>query len=229
MITQIEIVSGPYQGQRFELSENMTLGRSSTDIIIQDSKVSARHAQVKRDEKGLLILVDLESSNGIRINGQRVKKVSLIQGVTFEIGRTLFRVIETQNSHYAEHGSKVKWRTLLKAKLEDPRIFNGLAPSDVTYFSQPLTLSFIKGIQADQEIILGYGPRKIGSDSLDVELLDKDAPSLAFTLKTKGGFVEIENISTAGVMLNNLPFKSDILKEGDLITVGNTVIKVSYR
>lgn len=94
-------------------------------------------------------------------------------------------------------------------------------------FSPALRLYFIQGIQTDEEIILGYGPRQAGSDSLDIELLEDEAPRQAFELHPGPGAVEIRVLSPQ-VSLNNKPVKSEILKDGDLIGLGNTLIKVSY-
>lgn len=50
-----------------------TIGRSSeSDIVIDDESVSRRHAQIGMDSHGVLSIVDLGSSNGTFVDGQRV-------------------------------------------------------------------------------------------------------------------------------------------------------------
>ncbi len=95
-------------------------------------------------------------------------------------------------------------------------------------FSPALKLTFVQGAQSDQEIILGYGPRKAGADCLDIDLLDEDAPKEAFELLPGPGMVEIKISSPDRVKLNNSTLDADMLKDGDLISFGKTIIKVSY-
>ncbi|MFA5478659.1 MAG: HD domain-containing phosphohydrolase [Candidatus Muiribacteriota bacterium] len=51
----------------------VSIGRVATnDIIFDDVKVSRNHARISGDNKGSFVIEDLESSNGIFINGRRV-------------------------------------------------------------------------------------------------------------------------------------------------------------
>lgn len=51
----------------------ITVGRASdNDVVIQDPKVSRHHAQIVQQDDGSICLIDLESSNGTFVNGNRV-------------------------------------------------------------------------------------------------------------------------------------------------------------
>ncbi len=64
------------------------LGRSKDcDIQIMDPNVSRRHAEI-RAEDGTFMIVDLGSTNGIEVDGKRVKKLVLADGTRFTIGST---------------------------------------------------------------------------------------------------------------------------------------------
>lgn len=228
MVTFIEIMDGPNEGSRFKVEEGLTLGRSKADIIIKDGKVSSTHAQFALDGKGQYVLQDLDSSNGIHINGRRVKKVALLQGVIFELGRTQFKVVQVEEEIAIDFSRLITWRSILKDRL-------GAAPSSeespalqIQAFSPALRLQFIQGIQTDEEIILGYGPRFAGADSLDIELLDEEAPKEAFEFHAGPGMVQIKVTSPGRVTLNNRTVTAEMLKDGDTICVGNTLIRVSY-
>ena len=53
--------------------DQFSIGRdASCDLAIADMTVSRRHAQLERTEDGWL-LTDLESTNGTRVNGWRVR------------------------------------------------------------------------------------------------------------------------------------------------------------
>lgn len=228
MVTFIEIIVGNNEGSRFKVDEGVTLGRSKADIVIKDPKVSSSHAQIHLDGKGQYVLVDLDSSNGIHISGRRVKKVALLPGVIFEIGRTQFKVVQIEDANADDFSRFVTWRTIAKEAVSGMDLKNRTVDGFPQSFTPPVRLSFVQGIQADQEIVLGYGPRRAGSQSLDIELLDEDAPKEAFEIHPVAGQAEIKIKAPGRVTINNTSRTADILHDGDLITVGNTIIKVSY-
>lgn len=229
MVTFIEIMTGVNAGSRFRLQEGTTIGRSTADIVVQDPKISATHAQVAFDGKGQLVLVDLDSSNGIRINGRRVKKVALISGVSFELGRTQFKIQMVEEEQVVEPDPVITWRGALKVQLQVlSEISSSSAPPKLKSFSPAIKLTFVQGIQADQEIILGYGPRVAGYGALDIELLDEAAPKIAFELLPGPGAVKLKVLAPGQVKLNDATLDAETLKDGDLISTGNSRIKVTY-
>ncbi|UXR65711.1 FHA domain-containing protein [Bdellovibrio bacteriovorus] len=228
MVTFIEIMDGPNEGSRFKVEEGLTLGRSKADIIIKDGKVSSTHAQFALDGKGQFVLQDLDSSNGIHINGRRVKKVALLPGVIFELGRTQFKVVTVEEELALDFSRLITWRSILRDRLGDIAAPENPPKVSLQSFSPALRLVFVQGIQTDEEIILGYGPRSAGADSLDIELLDEEAPQDAFELHPGPGMVEIKIKAKGRVTLNHKTIDAEMLKDGDLISVGNTLIKVNY-
>lgn len=228
MITFIEVLDGPNEGSRYKVEENLTMGRSKADIIVKDPKASSTHAQFVLDGKGQFVLMDLDSSNGIHISGRRVKKVALLSGVIFEIGRTQFKVVTVEEEVAIDFSRLITWRSTLKDRLLTLEKPENKSPPTLQGFSPALKLTFIQGVQTDEEIILGYGPRSAGADSLDIELLDDDAPKEAFELHPGPGMVEIKIKASGQVNLNNKSVQTEMLKDGDLISFGNTLIKVTY-
>jgi hypothetical protein len=66
----------------------VVLGRSrECDIQVEDPNVSRRHAELRQEGSSYWI-VDLESTNGIEVNGRRVKRAKLEDGDTFTVGST---------------------------------------------------------------------------------------------------------------------------------------------
>jgi pSer/pThr/pTyr-binding forkhead associated (FHA) protein len=64
------------------------IGRSKDcDIQVNDPNVSRRHAEVRRAGDSY-VLVDLDSTNGVEVNGKRVNGVDLSDGSRFTIGST---------------------------------------------------------------------------------------------------------------------------------------------
>lgn len=91
----LEVVSGPLDGKTWEFERQITIGRDESvaeACITIDRYISRRHAQL-RDEAGSLVLSDLESRNGTRLEGRTVTaEVALNVGEAFVVGRTLLRV-----------------------------------------------------------------------------------------------------------------------------------------
>jgi hypothetical protein len=77
------------EGRRNVLGGNrVVVGRSrEADIVLADPNVSRRHAELRRDEGGWHV-VDLGSTNGIKVNGRRVDQAGLSPGDHITIGVT---------------------------------------------------------------------------------------------------------------------------------------------
>jgi len=66
----------------------VVLGRSKEcDIRLSDPNVSRRHAEIRPEGIGWTV-VDLDSTNGIEVDGKRVKELELIDGARFTVGTT---------------------------------------------------------------------------------------------------------------------------------------------
>ncbi len=66
----------------------VVIGRSrECDIQIEDANVSRRHAEIRQEGTSYWI-VDLDSTNGLEVNGQHLKRAKLEPGDTFTIGST---------------------------------------------------------------------------------------------------------------------------------------------
>jgi pSer/pThr/pTyr-binding forkhead associated (FHA) protein len=78
-----------WNGERREVDkQRIVLGRSrDCDIQLADPNVSRRHAEL-RQEGATFWIVDLESTNGVEVNGKRVKRAKLDDGDTFTVGST---------------------------------------------------------------------------------------------------------------------------------------------
>ena len=75
-------------GRTWRISTPSTIiGReeASADLVLSDSNVSRKHAELSRTEDGWVI-ADLGSTNGTRINGQRISSQGLNSGDTITLG-----------------------------------------------------------------------------------------------------------------------------------------------
>ena len=70
----------------------LSIGRAGdNDLVVPDSRVSRHHARIQA-RRGALVLHDLGSTNGSRVNGTRVQEVVLGEGDRIEIGDTVLIV-----------------------------------------------------------------------------------------------------------------------------------------
>lgn len=87
------VLDGKDKGRTFVLSgkDKVRIGRSvNVEFKLADGKVSREHCQLEtvRDHH---IIIDLESSNGTVVNGERVKKTVLKEGDCIRLGFTVLR------------------------------------------------------------------------------------------------------------------------------------------
>jgi FHA domain-containing protein len=84
-----EAVKLSFDGGEVELTKRRSLiGRSrECDVQVNDPNVSRRHAEV-RQEGATYWAIDLDSTNGIEVDGRRQKRVKLEHGTRFTVGST---------------------------------------------------------------------------------------------------------------------------------------------
>ncbi|MGE0707938.1 MAG: FHA domain-containing protein [Planctomycetota bacterium] len=88
---ELVIVRGENRGAFVQLRDApVTIGRSSrADLQLEDTKASSIHAKVTALESGMVLLQDLQSTNGTFVNKERVEQIPLRSGDLIKIGRTL--------------------------------------------------------------------------------------------------------------------------------------------
>ena len=87
----LSIESGPLQGECFTVTLPCLIGRKDCDLILDDSHISRRHAEVKLVENKLVI-EDLASRNGTRVNGEKITVMQLYPNDLITIGSINLRV-----------------------------------------------------------------------------------------------------------------------------------------
>lgn len=77
---------------RVRATSGLVIGRSAAlaDLVLDDDLVSRRHAQLHIDPRGYFRLEDLDSRNGLRFQGRTVKRLNLVDGDVFHVGKTEF-------------------------------------------------------------------------------------------------------------------------------------------
>lgn len=107
-----------------------------------------------------------------------------------------------------------------------PQIKN--SPQKVAPFNPGLRLQFLRGVQVNTEWILGYGPRLVGADEYDLTIFEPEAPANCFQLLPTNLGVNFKTSHPDKVLYNGRSLQEALVKQGDKITIGNTLIRIEF-
>jgi len=81
------------QSTREPIHQSVTrIGRNrENDLVLNNSSVHRFHAVLSRDPAGKFTIVDLDTANGVRLNGVRVKSKEIGDGDVVELGEVRMR------------------------------------------------------------------------------------------------------------------------------------------
>lgn len=97
----LRIEEGPGRGRVFTLSQGgvYLIGRDGADIVLEDEKVSRKHAEIGLYGPDALVVRDLASTNGTRLNGKKIgDKEKLNHWDIIKVGDTLLRFAVIEGS-----------------------------------------------------------------------------------------------------------------------------------
>lgn len=97
----LRFISGKYQGGEFPLlpDREIVVGRSSElDMVLVEDMVSRKHAKIST-QGGQIVIMDLGSTNGTFVNGEKIKKTRLKEGDRILIGTSILKVVTSDAKH----------------------------------------------------------------------------------------------------------------------------------
>ena len=97
----LEIIEGPDKGKRRPFkSVRVVIGRGDDcDVMLLDQSVSRRHVELVYGGESGVMLRDLVSGNGTKVNDERVDERKLNHEDVIAIGRTKLRFVDEQERH----------------------------------------------------------------------------------------------------------------------------------
>ncbi len=103
----IEVLEGPDRGLRLPVrGGRMIIGRGEgCDCKLKDAAASRRHAELIASPNGLVVR-DLGSGNGTRVNDERVSEAAVLHGDTIAVGQTVLRVVDDLKQFEEERREK---------------------------------------------------------------------------------------------------------------------------
>jgi pSer/pThr/pTyr-binding forkhead associated (FHA) protein len=202
--------------QEFKLAKtSVSLGRANTnDITLNDARVSRSHARLECGAQGIA-LVDLNSSNGTRLNGLRIERATLKPGDTISLG-------SQQLKYQVEEPSEDVGLTKIDSQTQlDQTMNHEFLPMVINETSTPSLVVFT-GEKTWRIDLNNLDQALIGRDESCAVYLDSSNVSRrhAEVQQVSGAFVLKDNGSTNGTWLGSQKVEHHILKDGDVFRIG---------
>ena len=89
---RLRVESGPQQGESHIVTPPCLIGRKDCDLVLNDSEVSRRHAELKFVDQ-TLVIEDLMSTNGTQVNGMSITIRPLAPNDLITVGETRLRIL----------------------------------------------------------------------------------------------------------------------------------------
>ncbi len=209
-ILQVQIAEGQYDALPL-YRPTLRLGRSqANDIILNEPRVSGQHAQLSFSHEGWLV-VDLDSSNGTMLDGQRLAPRSakpVQSGSVLQIGGFRLSIREPGPEEVAP------------PYLGDRVQLNASPGPGLAAFFQGQTIKFPL-----EKAVLILGRR---TDS-DLRIPDPQVSGHHARLEQVGTTYQITDLgSTNGLIYQGQRIGKHVLADGDLIAIGQNVV-LQYR
>ena len=206
--------NGPFQ--EFVLAKSsVSLGRMITnDIVLNDVRISRNHARMECGTSGV-VLVDMGSANGTRLNGNPIERATLKPGDTISLG-------SQQLKYQVEDPSEDVGLTKIDTQVQlDQTMVGEFLPMMVNETSNPSLVVFT-GNKTWQIDLANLEQASIGRDESCSIFIDADNVSRRHTEIQRVGdtFVLKDLGSTNGTWVRGDKIDQYILQDGDSFRIG---------
>lgn len=94
----LSVIAGPLKGNTFPITQpRVILGRAGVDIVVADTEISRQHCALEVHQDTVM-LVDLGSTNGTFVDGDRIESQELEHLSEFRIGGITFILTMTNKT-----------------------------------------------------------------------------------------------------------------------------------
>ena len=110
LLARLELVTGSLPEEAFDLRpRSYTLGRGHhNDLLLSEASVSKSHARLEYASGGFSI-EDLHSTHGVFLDGVKVERAPLTDGVQVQLGNIAFRFVELAQVARTDRIAAVPW------------------------------------------------------------------------------------------------------------------------
>jgi len=156
------VISTPgRQTLRLIIDAALDIGREGDGLLVADDRVSRRHARLEPGEAGSLRITDLNSANGVLVDGRRIDAaVDLQVGQTAIIGDTRIDFLSASPSTGTSTATEIRRSEAGPTSIERvaEAVTGGVAPGVVGVSDEPGTLTIaFSDIESSTERALKVG------------------------------------------------------------------------
>ncbi|MGB9735693.1 MAG: FHA domain-containing protein [bacterium] len=207
---------------------DFTIGRENADLVLNDVQVSRKHAVLQIHDRRI-VLKDLDSTNGTFIGSRQIKEEELKHLDEISIGSTrlLVTIFETPETMSENPSGTI----LLKDEVSEEGTTRIQRPDDVDFklpYKQRIYLDIIDGAQKGTTYEFVSGKVVIGRTDGDLIIDDPNVSKKHAVIETwsRDTYFIRDLASTNGTYINGQRITTTKIKNGDIITVGNTRLKL---
>jgi hypothetical protein len=191
------------------IRERMTVGRDpSCDISDADPRLSRRHAEFLATVQGLVIR-DLESRNGIRINGRTVREATLAPGDLVEIAHLTVRFLDDE----ADDPAGAALSTTTPTPVESVQVRDGFEDDRTRVLAPPPLSSAVSGpIAVGRDLHVPRDAGDVAISAMEGTVRVAVPPSLRAPVPPRLGVIDLMRSNWGirvlghGVLLSGLVF-----------------------
>jgi hypothetical protein len=112
--------ASPYRGYRqIAVSDSVSVGRQDgSDIVLKDEAVSRLHAEISVDDRGVHVR-DMNSANGIRLDGNRVREALWTPGQKLAVGPFVLELVSQVSQEAPEIVVPNRNPTIVRSRLNE--------------------------------------------------------------------------------------------------------------
>jgi pSer/pThr/pTyr-binding forkhead associated (FHA) protein len=214
--------------QEYEISKaEITIGRGETnDIVLQDTKASRTHARFDFNENGEVEVLDLGSTNGVKVNGVRVEKAVLKPEDVVVIGDSQF--------HFERSAEDELDMTIIDTEADlDRTIADFVMPVAINDTSEDRLVIFTPDRTWEVPLNGKVDSLTIGrADNNDI-VIDSSSVSRAHAqiIRDHKTFILKDLNSSNGIWLNGEKREEIVLEDGKSIRIGfaTLIFKSGFR
>ncbi len=231
---QLKVTSGPHTGLIAPLTgRQITIGRSEGDLQLpDDSMVSTNHAEIVSTNDGRLLFVD-KSRNGSIVDGKPVHRsqVDIKTDSIIEVGSSRIEIFTMRPPVIASKPVESPF-TVAPPKSDVALTMMGdVLPPNLSIVNPTgnfmgVEFVVISGADANKRFPVGKESITIGRrDNQDIVLTDGFVSREHAICSRQGSDWVIRNLSDKGITVNGEPSTESIIKHGDRINLGSTVME----
>lgn len=222
------VIQGNDQGRRYTLDDStITIGRDSSNRIrLHDPEASRRHAEIRTNDLGRTI-VDLESSNGLFVNGKQIQSRRLANGDQIQIGKTVLLFA----SRTLDVGAREPLVDVFQESEQESksRVLHTLAPEDSRRLFEKSAENELKAAwleKARAHLNFMYHATLAASRTLDVKrLLDRILELIFQWAPVDRGCIFLYDADADKLV----PKSSKTRKKGSRVKVSQTILNYAFR